>query len=304
MRVLILAAGKQSRWRETGGSGYKQFIEVDGESIIHRTFRLVTERIGARDAIYTVVRDPEDAMWEGLNPRKAEHENWMGEMGKFLDHQHLWGNHAIVVLWGDVYYTERTLDTILGHKPTQPTIYGRAQSGERRSESFGMRWGPKDRAEVIRIAKECAEVGLNQKGGPWRWFLRRHTGSDNYDVRDVRRVAKEHNGWVEVGHDETDDFDEYPQVRKWRRRWGHATESNGGSMSEMIKIKLLRSRAGVDHTYKAGGEYLFPAAEAAALIKAGKAVAVAETPVKRAEVRKATPARKQRKPPTKVRGAA
>lgn len=224
MKTLILAAGSQTRWKASGGPGLKQFVRVQGEEIIRRTYRLALERSGPRDEVITVVKDPENPIWEGLNPKAAQHEDWMGEMGKFLDHQHLWGNHQIVVLWGDAYYTEATLDRIYGHKPTQPTIYGRAQNrdpkGKRHLESFGMRWSPKDRDEVIRIAKECAAIeGMKDKGGPWRWFLRRHTGADKYDHKRVQKLATPENGWIEVGHDATDDFDDWPLYRRWRRRW-------------------------------------------------------------------------------------
>lgn len=222
MRVLILAAGSQTRWNETGGKGLKQLIEVDGEALVQRTFRLASERTDGD--VFTVVRDPRDPAWKGLKPKAAKHEDWMGEMGKFLDHQHLWDGHDIVVLWGDAYYTEATLDAIFQHEPSRVTIYGRAKTddpaGKRRPESFGMRWSPTDYDEIVRVAKECADVGLNSKGGPWRWFLRKHTCSDTYDINMVRPLAKEHNGWVEVGHDETDDFDDHHQWREWQRRWG------------------------------------------------------------------------------------
>src|SRR5690606_39163730 len=115
---------------------------------------------------------------------KAAHENWMGEMGKFLDGRPYWPESGpIVILYGDVYYTKAVMDRIYGHRPSQPTVYGRARAAGRRLESFAFRFDVEQAPEVERVARECADLGLNRKGGPWRWFYRRHTGLPTYSAR-------------------------------------------------------------------------------------------------------------------------
>jgi hypothetical protein len=217
MRVLILAAGRQERWRNSGGKGHKQFITVDGEPIIRRTFRLASER--CKDVI-TIVNDPEHERWEGLNPHAPRHEPWMGEMGKFLDSRHLWPDRGdTAVLFADTYFTPEALDLILLSEITQPTVFGRADTPRRRLEAFAIRWRSGDRQEVVRIAKSCCKHGLNDQGGTWRWFHHRHTAS-GYSWQRVRKLSrKEKNGWVELPPDATDDFDELKNLRKWRNQW-------------------------------------------------------------------------------------
>lgn len=72
-------------------------------------------------------------------------------------------------------------------------------------------------------------------------------------------------------------------------------------VSETMKIKLLRSRAGAEVTYKAGEIAEFPAGEALRLIKAGKAEPVGETPAQRAVKRAAETEKKARPEKTAAR---
>mgnify|MGYP001201088252 CR=1 FL=1 len=217
--ALICAAGSQERWERSGGKGRKQLIEIDGEPIIRRLYRLASLYA---DEIVTLVRDPSDPCWEGLNPQRPAHKKWMGDLGKFLDGRPYWPQEGrVVVLYGDAYYSEDTVRTIFEHAPDQPTVYGRAQKG--RSESFGFAFRvPQDVAEVERICLEvCKHPSLIKRGGPWRFFWHRHTGGTKYTKRERRKLtslATPENGWIEVGHDDTDDFDTSADLSSWRAR--------------------------------------------------------------------------------------
>lgn len=218
MRTLLLAAGKERRWRHEGGRRRKQTIELRGEQIIRRAFRLAKKR-GAD--IVTLVEDPGDPVWEGLNPARPAHEDWMGEMGKFLDGRPYWPAGELVVLYGDVFYTEATLDLIFDPEPVdQPTIYGRANAEGRQLESFGIRFDARHHAEEVeRICRDCAAAEMHRQGGPWRWFHQRHVGNGCYDEREVQKLATVENGWIEVPPDETDDFDRPDDVAEWWERF-------------------------------------------------------------------------------------
>lgn len=218
--AIICAAGSQERWRRSGGGGLKQFIEIDGEPVIRRLHRLASPHA----EVITLVNDPEHPRWAGLSPRKPAHQPWMGDLGKFLDGKPHWPDSGdVVILYGDAYYTEATVERIFTHEPTQPTVYGRAQKG--RSESFAFRFRvPDDVEEVERVCREvCRHPGLVKRGGPWRFFWVRHNpGSTRYrkgvERRKLTALATEANGWVEVGHDATDDFDQVADLTNWRKR--------------------------------------------------------------------------------------
>lgn len=221
LHTLICAAGSQTRWERSGGPGLKQLIHIGSETLIERTYRLACER---SYEVTTLVRDPSLECWTGLNPAAPAGEAWMGEMGKFLDGRPYWpASGEVLILYGDVFYGALTLRRIFEHVPDQPTIYGRAQAG--RSESFGFRFRvPDDVAEVERVARECADLGMVDRGGPWRWFMRRHTDLTRWTKaarRELTDLATEENGWVEVGHDETDDFDHFKDLQRWRQKFWH-----------------------------------------------------------------------------------
>jgi hypothetical protein len=221
LTILICAAGTQTRWEKSGGQGLKQLVEIDGEPIIRRLYRLLDER-GHADNVVTLVRDPSLDCWVGLNPQKPAREDWHGEMGKFLDGRPYWPEQGeVCVLYGDAYYTGACLDAILDHEPNQPTIYGRARAKHRQSESFGIRFRVPDHVEEVeRVARLVSERGLNNKAGPWRWFYLRHRPDAQRYRKSVERpaltlLATEENGWVEVGHDNTDDFDQLTDYTAW-----------------------------------------------------------------------------------------
>lgn len=223
MRTLLLAAGKAERWRHDGGQRRKQLIELRGEQLIRRAYRLAVER-GAD--IVTLVDRPDNPDWQGLNPARPAHEEWMGEMGKFLDGRPYWPESGeVTVIYGDVFYTETAMDLIFDPEPVgQVTIYGRANCPERQKESFAIRFDvERDAVEIERVALECVDAGLVQRGGPWRWFHQRHFGNGSYSPINVESIATPENGWIEMGHDETDDFDRPADVLEWWERFGTQT---------------------------------------------------------------------------------
>lgn len=237
MHALICAAGSQRRWEESGGRGLKQLIEIDGEPVIRRLYRLAAPYC---EQLTTLVRDPSLEAWAGLNPKPPASEPWMGEMGKFLDGKPYWpAAGEVTILYGDAYYTEAAIAAIFGHKTSQPTVFGRARA--RRSESFAFRFTVPDHvAEVERVARECADAGLVDRGGPWRWFLRRHVAIDRYTKQERRMVtglATEENGWVEVGHDATDDFDRLEDLERWQT--AHRPPRKGAVMTFYAKRDLF-----------------------------------------------------------------
>ena len=105
-RIVIMAAGLCKRWKNYLGIP-KQFAPVNGEPIIKRTIRLLKER-GITD-IWVTVR----------------HTGQYGNLGvrEYINFEHnqysidrLYGARELspaIYLYGDVYYTESAIDTIL-----------------------------------------------------------------------------------------------------------------------------------------------------------------------------------------------
>lgn len=218
MKVIILAAGSQSRWQQGGGRGFKQLATVGGEALIHRTFRLASARC---PDVVTVVRDQADPMWAGLNPKAAKFESWMGEQGKILQCVHLWpAAGEMITLLGDVYYSEDAIAAIFEHDPPAgPTVFGHSGSGVR-GEIFAFRFDVnRDRKVVLNTARKATEIE-HSRGGLWRWFYVHATGETSYGRHRLNQLARRSDAWVELPHDETDDFDHPSYLTTWARKFG------------------------------------------------------------------------------------
>src|SRR5690606_1796938 len=113
-RAIIIAAGKGSRWNNYNGID-KHFLEIDGEPIIHRTVRLLNEN--GVDDVYVVGKDDRYKISGSqlyiptLNPANYDAD-------KFLSSKDLWlrDEGRTIVFYGDVYFTEMAIKTILDFK--------------------------------------------------------------------------------------------------------------------------------------------------------------------------------------------
>lgn len=107
-RIIIIAAGDATRW-----GGYmgvtKHYAEIAGEPVIERTVRLLKER-KLKD-IWVVSKGYQIEGVKNyrptLNPRNHDAD-------KFLSSSELWHEKKrTIVIYGDVYFTEEAIDTIL-----------------------------------------------------------------------------------------------------------------------------------------------------------------------------------------------
>lgn len=219
IKAIMICAGDATRW-----GGYmntpKHLIEIEGERLLDRTVRLLKER-GIRE-IYTVVKRITDeyyvkgaAQWVAdLNPE----EN--ADADKFLSSKELWNKEGrTLVIYGDCYFTDEAMDTIVSHEGRAWHLFCRSQA----SEITGTPWGecfaqsfyPEDlerhEAALRRIAKLSKE-GVIKRCGGWEHYramigrsdaqLRKHVMGDCYT---------EINDW-------SDDFDYPKDYDEWKRR--------------------------------------------------------------------------------------
>ncbi len=132
-RHIIIAAGEGTRWNNYLGVS-KHFVEIGGERLLERTVRQLNER-GIRP---TVVGNTPDYHVEGcclfipnLNPDNVDAD-------KFLSSESLWNEDGrTIVLYGDVYFTDEAMDTIVNYKEKDWRLFGR----EGASEHTGCGWG-------------------------------------------------------------------------------------------------------------------------------------------------------------------
>ena len=151
-RIVIMAAGKCKRWGNYLGIP-KQLAEVNGEPIIKRTIRLLKER-GVGD-IWVTVREYGQYGDLGVN----EHITSPNEVS--IDR--VWGAKELapcIYLYGDVYYTEEAIDTILENKSEWQFFGRRVMKNIKNNREI---YAIKANAFLIQKAGELRELHLSGK---------------------------------------------------------------------------------------------------------------------------------------------
>ena len=121
MRFVIMADGKGTRWDNYMGIP-KHLAEVDGEPILGRTVRLLNEMTeGEAEVIVT----SHDERYEFTGSRRHEPLDNKLEIDRFTAELI---EDDTCFLYGDTYYTEEALKTILGTKTDDMIFFGNTKS--------------------------------------------------------------------------------------------------------------------------------------------------------------------------------
>ena len=115
--IIILAAGRGKRWGQVTN---KVLVDIKGEPLITRTCRLAREVFGEAPTVVTIEDDVSRAIGQShfLVPHKYR---WTVET--LLNTHTIWDGRVIVLL-GDTYYTERTLN-LIKHTDLPVCYFGR-----------------------------------------------------------------------------------------------------------------------------------------------------------------------------------
>lgn len=131
-RIILIAAGDATRWGNYLGVP-KHYAKIGGEPVIERTVRLLKER-GQSD-LWVVSKDYEiDGVHNyhpKLNPRNHDAD-------KFISSQQLWHpTERTIVIYGDVYFTEAAIDTILANDTEYYRLFCRPTGNKEFSYPYG-----------------------------------------------------------------------------------------------------------------------------------------------------------------------
>lgn len=114
MKYIIMADGKGTRWNNFNNIP-KHFIEINGEKIIYRTVRLLNEMEPGCEVIVT----SHDIRYEIPGARRYEPVNNVLEIDRFTEELI---EDNICFLYGDTYYSEDALRTIID-TPAEPMMF-------------------------------------------------------------------------------------------------------------------------------------------------------------------------------------
>jgi len=211
-RVVIMAAGGGARWKNHLGVP-KQLAPVKGEPVIKRTIRLLKER-GITDIWVTV-----------------KHKGQYGDLGvkEYVPVDNTYGIDRIyssrelapaIWLYGDVYYTEKAIDTILSDEHDF-WFFGRYKKGRIKNNREML--AIKANSFVIKKAGELREmVKQGILRNPIGQTLHRYIEGGKPQSGTIKLPRFQYRDWLyftEI-NDGTDDFDTPQQYDKFMAPMG------------------------------------------------------------------------------------
>lgn len=205
-RIIIIAAGDATRWGGYLGVA-KHYAMIAGEPVIERTVRLLLDR--QQDDIWVVSKDYAIAGVHNYRPKLNPRNH---DADKFISSNELWAtDKRTIVIYGDVYFTERGIDTILAEDTPLYRLFCRPTGNKSFSypygECFALSFHPADHELLMYNLKRLVHLYradvISRIGG---WELTRLMASVPIGKMD------QHKQWLVnyyVIDDETNDID-YP----------------------------------------------------------------------------------------------
>lgn len=199
--AIIIAAGEASRWGDYKGIP-KHLIDIHGQPLLTRTVNQLSTKV---PHVWVVARN--DDRYRNHQGRTLTVEPSDSDMDKFYSGRRLWGNQHILIVYGDVYFTDTAIATI-----TQPVTdwhlycrpHGSTKTGSQHGECWAFSIPPKDHQQVLAAIIHLA--GLHHLGQAPRtggWELYRHLCGTPLDSHTMKP------GTYTIIDDHTEDFD-YP----------------------------------------------------------------------------------------------
>lgn len=220
-RALIYCAGVGERWARGWPDGQpKQLAVVEGEPVLHRTCRQLTER---NVEPVVVAFDERLSVSSAQFWRPPEPTRWLVET--IGTSESLCDDQRAIGLFGDCWFSDHAMDVICTSSGLQ--FFGRVRGSVLTggpAECFGFGFDAADRSRFFDAVRagiaDAAEKDAGVHGSPtepgsiWQPY-RKLCGLDMYEHR-----CPSH--WVEID-DWTDDFDTPERYERWltrfERRW-------------------------------------------------------------------------------------
>jgi len=203
MRVIIMADGEGKRWNNYTGVP-KHLIDIDGEQLLYRTVRLLKEN-GIEDIYIT----SHDKRYEIEGTTRYEPKNNLYEIDRFCSCYPIWKEETLF-LYGDVYYTEEAMKTIINTDVMDFEFFGRFGQREEFKKNNGEIFAVKIK-NINWFKNACEFIREEEKKGNLRGI-----GWDVYKTL-LHIPYKELylKGNFTVINDETEDFDSPEEYENW-----------------------------------------------------------------------------------------
>lgn len=211
--AVIMCAGKSTRWNNYLGVE-KQFIEIEGETLLERTIRLLKKN-GINDVYLTG-----DRSLNKFGPVVRPEQPTGIELDKFYNCLPVWNEpDELIFVYGDVFFTDEAMQKICS---VSKEFLGFGRFGP--SKITGKPWGElfavksQNKRYVVESLNKIHEeykMGKIKLAGGWEFYRQ----LDNLQLLE-HKVTKEH--FIEID-DFTDDFDFPNDYDVWIKKRGVAT---------------------------------------------------------------------------------
>lgn len=173
MKYVIMCGGYYDYWKTP-----KQLIKINNERLVDRTIRLLRKN-GIED-IYITSNNP---IFDTCDAIRLEHSNNYSnvngqESGYWLDAYYPFKNsEKICYLYGDVYYSEKAIKTIIKYESTENTLFGTGIAKNKLYQNWGEPFAykvfnNKEFKDGIEKAKRMYDAGQTKRM-PITWELYR-----------------------------------------------------------------------------------------------------------------------------------
>ena len=211
--IYVIMAGGEYKDFETP----KQLTIINGERLVDRTIRLLKE-----NGINKIYVSSNDSRFDSCDAPRLEHNNTykvVGDIqeGYWLDafYPYFKPSDKVCFMFGDVYYTEEAIRTIVGFKCVKNTLFGTSDAKNEQHQNWGEPFAYKvvNYDEFMRgvgIVKEMQDEGKTKRT-PIVWELYRFL--NGLDVN-IQQVLDETYVCIDDGTMDVDDLDKVEMVRK------------------------------------------------------------------------------------------
>lgn len=160
--IIIIAAGDATRWGNYLGCP-KHLIKINNEPILNRTVRLFSNN--NNNCIYVVGPDDDRYRIDGSKLFVPKKDDGNYGVDKFLNSSSLWNkNGRTIVVYGDVYFTDDAVKTILDYSEREWRLFCSFKKGECFAQSFYDEHIDKHNSSLLSIVEKCKN-GLEYTGG-------------------------------------------------------------------------------------------------------------------------------------------
>ena len=207
-RVLILAAGDATRWENYRNTPKHRLI-IEDEVLIERTAR---QFLKYTDDV-VIVGNKNAHQVEGCSMYVPGQGRNLKDMAKFISSQTIWSDDRTVLLFGDVYFTDEAVETIMSDKKKWRFYFRKGAStvtGKGWREIFGISFQASFNRDIHKAILEVVSKNIASATGGWFLFTHLQRTEDN----DKLFTTDNH---IEID-DWTEDFDFPDDLITWEEK--------------------------------------------------------------------------------------